>query len=123
MPTETNRPFCAKQKQQGRFFCVYPVKNKYKTLCSAYTANDIFCKSNRLPREPEKCPDFLGNRRSAVLRRIFCAGKSVSSAALLGVMQGKDTKSGAEETSKTVLRKFPRKSKAIPRKDSAADAL
>ena len=70
-----------------------------------------------------KATDFLGNRRSAVLRRIFCAGKSVSSAALLGVMQGKDTKSGAEETSKTVLRKFPRKSKAIPRKDSAADAL
>ena len=54
--------------------------------------------------------DFLGNRRSAVLRRIFCAGKSVSSAALLGVMQGRDTKPGAEETSKTVLRKFPRKS-------------
>ena len=49
-------------------------------------------------------------RRSAVLRRIFCAGKSVSSAALLGVMQGRDTKPGAEETSKTVLRKFPRKS-------------
>ena len=54
--------------------------------------------------------DFLGNRRSAVLRRIFCAGKSVSSAALLGVMQGRDTKPGAKETSKTVLRKFPRKS-------------
>ncbi len=41
-------------------------------------------------------------------RRIFCAGKSVSSAALLGVMQGRDTKPGAKETSKTVLRKFPR---------------
>ena len=54
--------------------------------------------------------DFLGNRRSAVLRRIFCAVKSVSSAALLGVMQGRDTSLGAEETSKTVLRKFPRKS-------------
>ncbi len=54
--------------------------------------------------------DFLGNWRSAVLRRIFCAGKSVSSAALLGVMQGRDTKPGAKETSKTVLRKFPRKS-------------
>ena len=54
--------------------------------------------------------DFLGNRRSAVLRRIFCAEKSVSSAALLGVMQGRDTKPGAKETSKTVLRKFPRKS-------------
>ena len=58
---------------------------------------DIF---NRLP----------GNWRSAVLRRIFCAGRSVSSVALLGVMQGRDTKHGAEETSKTVLRKFPRKS-------------
>ena len=54
--------------------------------------------------------DFLGNRRSAVLRRIFCAEKSVSSAALLGVMQGRDTKPGAKETSKTVLRKSPRKS-------------
>ena len=54
--------------------------------------------------------DFIGNRRSAVLRRIFCAGKSVSSAALLGVMQGKDTKPGEKETSKAVLRKFPRKS-------------
>ena len=54
--------------------------------------------------------DFLGNWRSAVLRRIFCAGRSVSTAALLGVMQGRDTKPGAEETSKTVLRKFPRKS-------------
>ena len=40
-----------------------------------------------------KLLDFLGN-----------------SAALLGVMQGRDTKPGAEETSKTVLRKFPRKS-------------
>ena len=57
-----------------------------------------------------ECIDFLGNRRSAVLRRIFCAVKSVSSAALLGVMQGRDTKPGAKETSKTVLRKFPRKS-------------
>ena len=54
--------------------------------------------------------DFLGSWRSAVLRRIFCAGKSVSSAALLGVMQGRDTKPGAKETSKTVLGKFPRKS-------------
>ena len=54
--------------------------------------------------------DFLGNWRSAVLRRIFCAVKSVSSAALLGVMQGRDTKPGAKETSKTVLRKFSRKS-------------
>ncbi len=54
--------------------------------------------------------DFLGNWRSAVLRRRFCAGRSVSTAALLGVMQGRDTKPAAEETSKTVLRKFPRKS-------------
>ena len=44
------------------------------------------------------------------MRRIFCAVKSVSSAALLVVMQGRDTSLGAEETSKTVLRKFPRKS-------------
>ncbi len=36
--------------------------------------------------------------------------KLSSSAALLAVMQGRDTKPGAEETSKTVLRKFPRKS-------------
>ncbi len=57
--------------------------------------------------------DFLGNRRSAVLRRIFCVGKSVSSAALLGVMQGRGTSLGAEETSKTVLRKFPRKSDKV----------
>ncbi len=61
--------------------------------------------------------DFLGNRRSAVLRRIFCAGRSVSTAALLGVMQGRDTKPGAEETSKTVLRKFPRKSNIFNRKN------
>ena len=47
------------------------------------------------------------------MRRIFCAEKSVSSAALLGVMQGRDTKSGAKETSKTVLRKFPRKSNKV----------
>ena len=56
------------------------------------------------------CLNFLENRRSAVLRRIFCAGRSVSSAALLGVMQGRDTNPGAEETSKTVLRKFTGKS-------------
>ena len=43
--------------------------------------------------QAERILDFLGN-----------------SAALLGVMQGRDTKPGAEETSKTVLRKFPRKS-------------
>ena len=55
----------------------------------------------------------LQNRRSAVLRRIFCAGKSVSSAALLGVMQGRDTSLGAKETSKTVRRKFPRKSNVL----------
>ena len=54
--------------------------------------------------------DLLGNRRGAVLRRIFCAGKSVSNAALLGVMQGRDTNPDAEKTSKTVLRKFPGKS-------------
>ncbi len=49
------------------------------------------------------------------MRRIFCAVKSVSSAALLGVMQGRDTKPGAKETSKTVLRKFPRKSDISPK--------
>ena len=59
---------------------------------------------------------FLRYWRSAVLRRITCAGKSVSSAALLGVMQGRDTKPGAKETSKTVLRQFPRKSIVARRK-------
>ena len=67
--------------------------------------------SIRLHREPEKCritQDILCRKK-----RLECS--TASSAALLGVMQGKDTSLGAEETSKTVLRKFPRKSDIIKR--------
>ena len=60
---------------------------------------------NILPREPEKC---------RITQDILCRKKRLS-LALLGVMQGRDTSLGAEETSKTVLRKFPRKSDVIYR--------
>ena len=80
---------------------------------SIYNSLINICPKNA-PFQRSRSLYFLGNRRSAVLRRIFCAGKSVLSAALLGVMQGRDTKPGAKETSKTVLRKFPRKSNYLP---------
>ena len=54
--------------------------------------------------------DFLGNWRSAGFRRIFCAGQCVPNAAVLCVLQVRDTQYGAKETRKMVLRKFPRKS-------------
>ena len=86
-------------------------RHRRQAACFGLTFTDLmlYCTKNLTCKSFLKV-DFLGNRRSAVLRRIFCAGKSVSSAALLGVMQGRDTKPGAKETSKTVLRKFPRKS-------------
>ena len=82
-----------------------------RKACFGLTFTDLmlYCTKNLTCKSFLKV-DFLGNWRSAVLRRIFCAGRSVSSAALLGVMQGRDTKLGAKETSKTALRKFPRKS-------------
>ncbi len=72
--------------------------------------------TNRFPREPEKCritQDILCRKKRLECSTTWCHARerqSVSSAALLGVMQGRDTSLGAEETSKTELRKFPRKS-------------
>jgi len=67
-------------------------------------------RSRSLPPQNDKLIDLLGNWRSVGFRRMFCAEQSVSTAALLCVMQGRDTKFSAKETRKTVLRKFPRRS-------------
>ena len=73
---------------------------KEDIVVTEYTGQTDYCFTlyTILPRELEKC---------RITQDILCWAKP---AALLGVMQGRDTKPGAEETSKTVLRKFPRKS-------------
>ena len=57
--------------------------------------------------------DLLGNWRSAVLRSNFAVRRSPFSAGILYVFQGKWAKHDSKRASKTVLRKFPRRSNKV----------